>query len=329
MKVVILFFIFLAFGCSSNQSESGDSVSSEALLNEIIERMETESINRIDIDWDDFREQVFEVANQPVTDSSKFHGYERSTLLAIRKALELLDDGHSIYRSTYGQEFRSRVPNRSCIAPNPEVSDIPENIGYLKVSGTRAISYEATGYSASLQNRIKEQDNENTIGWIIDLRGNTGGNMTPMFAGLSSILGEVVTGYFIDPEGNKVMHEIVDNAFWIDGDPTHTLSEPMYELINESPNVAVLIDNIVASAGEAVAVSFKKRPNTKFFGTQTCGISTANYGAPLSNGGMLILTVSTMADIEKELYGGPILPDVLIEDPSEVVEQAVEWLYSL
>lgn len=289
--------------------------------------METESINRARIDWDDFREQVFSVADSSDSDSSTYYGYERSTLLAIQKALELLNDDHSMYRTSYGMTISGS--SHSCTAPFPVVPEIPDHIGYVKVESVKGTGFEATGYSTRLQERIKEQDKKGITGWIIDLRGNGGGNMAPMLAGISSILGEVVTGYFIDPDGNEVMHEIKENAFWINGKSIHVLSNPMYELINDSPKVAVLIDNTVSSSGEAVAISFKKRANTKFFGTSTCGLSTSNYGTPMRNGGMLILTVSTMADREKQLYGDSIQPDIHIENPSDVVYKAIEWLSSM
>lgn len=327
VKILSFGIIMLIVSCTSKQSEFRGTFTSEELLNEIIDKMEAESINRESIDWDDFRNQVFSVANSSASDSNSFYGYEQGTLLAIRKALELLNDNHSMYRTSYGNTIRGNT--RSCTAPHPDIPDIPDHIGYLKVGSVNGTGSETAVYSASLQKKIEKQDNEEIIGWIIDLRGNTGGNMAPMLAGISSILEEGITGYFIDPNGNEVVHEIKNNAFLIDGEPIHKLSEPMYKLSDKLPNVAVLIDNTVRSAGEALAISFKKRPNTKFFGSPTCGLSTANYGTQMQSGGMLILTVSTMADKKKKLYGDSVLPDVFIEEPSEVVEQAIEWLYSL
>jgi len=45
----------------------------------------------------------------------------------------------------------------------------------------------------------------NPAGWIIDLRGNSGGNMYPMLAGLSSLLGEGVLGYDVYPDGRSML----------------------------------------------------------------------------------------------------------------------------
>ena len=42
-----------------------------------------------------------------------------------------------------------------------------------------------------------------TCGWIIDLRGNGGGNMYPMLAGLKPFLGDTVLGAFVGPDKTR------------------------------------------------------------------------------------------------------------------------------
>ena len=98
--------------------------------------------------------------------------------------------------------------------------------------------------------------------------------------------------------------------------------------------VAVLIDSLTASSGEAVAVSFKGRGNTKFFGKPSCGKSTGNQSFVLSNDAMLVLTTSVFADRNKNKYGGKIQPDVVVEN-SQIINNkendiviitAAEWI---
>ncbi|HEY1056102.1 MAG TPA: hypothetical protein VGE24_13240 [Emticicia sp.] len=78
----------------------------------------------------------------------------------------------------------------------------------------------------------------------------------------------------------------------------------------------------MASSGEAIAA----RPDTKFFGMSTCGLSTANQNINMPDGAILYLTVSTMADRTKKMYGKKVTPDV--EDPNQTryIQQAIEWL---
>jgi hypothetical protein len=92
------------------------------------------------------------------------------------------------------------------------------------------------------------------------------------------------------------------------------------------PRVGVLIDCRVASSGEATAISFVGRPDTRFFGTPTRGLSTSNRGFALSDGATLVLTTSFMADRNLVKYGRPVMPDEIIGSPDEGTRRAIEWL---
>ena len=83
----------------------------------------------------------------------------------------------------------------------------------------------------------------------------------------------------------------------------------------------------VASSGEATLISFKARENVRFFGANTCGQSTSNRSFILSDGSRLNLTTSTMADKNKNLYGGAVNVDEVVEQ-NKVIDAAVDWLKS-
>jgi hypothetical protein len=90
--------------------------------------------------------------------------------------------------------------------------------------------------------------------------------------------------------------------------------------------VAVLTDIGVATTGEVLAVAFRGRPNTRSFGTPTCGLSTAVAQVSLSRGGRVGVVTSVMADRTMKKYGAAIEPDELVSDPVEVVSRALAWL---
>lgn len=73
---------------------------------------------------------------------------------------------------------------------------------------------------------------------------------------------------------------------------------------SSSPRVAVL----TAISGEAVAIAFRGRADTRSFGTPTCGLSTSNHTDRLSDGGNLYLTASVMADRSFPMRSSMILP---------------------
>jgi hypothetical protein len=64
------------------------------------------------------------------------------------------------------------------------------------------------------------------------------------------------------------------------------------------------------------------------FGTDTCGVPTANRGFALSDGATLILTVSINADRLFNSYNAPIPPDESVPDAAIVLQRAIDWLRS-
>ena len=294
----------------------GPSAVAGAYVHEVVDVMQRGSINRHIIDWPAFRAKVVSAAS----------GAQRipDTYPAIRVALSLLADDHSLYLTPNGAILSAST--KSCfaapVAPSPPV---PPSIGYVRVRGFSGSADEAVLFATRIQDSIRARDVGDLVGWIVDLRGNTGGNMWPMVAGVGPVLGEGVAGYFIDPDGVATVWEYRGGASWLEGSPLQRVAAP-YALRREDPRVAVLTDNGVASSGEAVAVSFRQRPGTRSFGSATCGLSTANLAYALSDGARLVLTVAVMADRKRTPYGAALQPDELITTADRVVERAVAWL---
>lgn len=286
-------------------------------LDDLIQIMREHSIHRRTIDWTAFRTSVFTAAAGAQSPSQTYE--------AIRVALTLLGDGHSIYFTPGGSVIF--VPRRNCFAQAQATPEIPNDIGYVRVPGFAGGGAAATTFATGLQNSIRNSDRDGLAGWIVDLRGNGGGNMWPMLAGVGPVLGEGLVGHFIDPDGMVTTWEYWDGASLINTLPVVRVNPP-YRLRTGNPRVAVLIDNGIASSGEATAIAFKARPDTRFFGTATCGLSTANVSYTLSDGAVLILTVSTMADRTKALYGDAVTPDEVFAAQDGVVDRAIEWLRS-
>jgi carboxyl-terminal processing protease len=284
-------------------------------LNQLIGVMQTNSINRLKIDWTSLRTTVFAEAGAAQTVPEMYP--------AIRTALRLLGDGHSSYTGANGQTLF--VPNRACSGSGAGTPTVPATVGYVKVTSFSGSGTTAVAFADGVQNAIVAADRDDLIGWIVDLRGNGGGNMWPMVAGLSPVLGEGILGYFIDPAGVESVWEYRNGASLSGGFTAANVTTP-YRLRRPQPKVAVLADNAVASSGEATLIAFIKRPSTRTFGVATCGLSTANRGFPLSDGANLNLTVSVMADRTKARYGDQVVPDEVITDQAQVVARAVAWL---
>lgn len=331
VNVVILLTAVLLTGCAPRANQAAEQQAVEppaaeqpaeaiapeakAHLDEVLELMQTHSINRLKIDWNEFRAQVF----------AKAAGAKsvEETRPAIREALTLLADGHSHYQPKFGGTIAGII--RSCSSSPVSTPELPRTVGYIPVRAFSGTATEAAAYSESIRQTISAGVSQGVTAWIVDLRRNMGGNMWPMITGLSPLLGEGPLGSFIDPAGAAVVWEIRDGHVYYDGQAMPFNIEAQGGL-SAAPRVAVLTDAMTASSGEAVAIAFRGRSATRAFGTPTCGLSTANRGFPLSDGGMLVLTVSVMADRTGTPYGGPVVPDEVIEDPDTVVKRALEWL---
>ena len=289
-----------------------------AYLEQLVGFMQPNAINRLTIDWMTFRSRVFAEAStaQTITDTHP----------AIRVALELLGDGHSSFRSATGTVIA--VPTRNCRGSGATQPTLPATVGYVKVGAFSGSGSEATGFANFIQSNIIAADRDGLIGWIVDVRGNGGGNMWPMVAGVGPVLGEGVIGHFIDPTGVAINWEYRDGAAWAGGTVQQRVDSP-YRLRRERPRVAVLTDNGIASSGEATVIAFRGRPDTRSFGEATCGLSTANQGFVMSDGAILALTVAVMADRTGTPYGDSVPPDEVVTGPGgQVVQRALAWLQS-
>jgi C-terminal processing protease CtpA/Prc len=285
-------------------------------LEQVVTIMQNNSIKRLTIDWTAFRTEVFEAARDAQTITE--------TLPAIRVAIARIGDGHSSYRSISGTVIF--VANRTCSGSGgPSSAGVPDSIGYVTVSAFSGTPTEATAFANNIQSVIRAADREGLTGWLVDLRGNGGGNMWPMVAGLGPVLGDGILGYFFTPTGVETRWEYHDGASWIGSTVAQRVDAP-YRLRRALPRVAVIVDNLVASSGEATYVAFRQRADTRSFGVATCGLSTSNSTFTLTDGATLTLTTAVMADRTRQAYGDRIAPDEVITEREQVLPRAIAWL---
>ncbi|MDH3269747.1 MAG: S41 family peptidase [Gemmatimonadota bacterium] len=289
-----------------------------AYLEDAVNILQLWSVNRYEIDWPSFRAETIADAGGAMT--------IEETYPAIEAAIERLGDGHSFFRR----------PIEGPPAPEgdqPSASRLGE-IGYVDVTRFSGGGADADALASEYHRLIEGVDTLGaTCRWVVDVRGNTGGNMWPMVAGVGPILGEDTVGFFIDPDSLTKSWVYAAGEASID-DVVITAASPSYELETPRPYVAVLTDGQTASSGEAVAVAFRGRAGARSFGEPTWGVSTANSAFPLIDGAVIFLTVSTMVDRTGTIYGAELTPDEIVSrgaktgDPTtdRVLDAAVQWL---
>jgi C-terminal processing protease CtpA/Prc len=214
---------------------------------------------------------------------------------------------------------------RACGASNIGTPTPPGTVGYVRVGTFSGSGAEATAFANAVQGAIAAADRGGLAGWIVDLRGNGGGNMWPMLAGVGPVLGTGRVGYFVDPLGAALPWEYRDGGSWLIGTLFQGIDAP-YRLGQESPRVAVLIDGGTAGSGEAIAIAFRQRPEARSFGAPTCGLTAVTQQYTMSDGALIFLAVGVMADRARSPYGAQLVPDEQVADPREVEQRAVAWL---
>ncbi len=246
--------------------------------------------------------------------------------------LRLAGDKHSNYKTkTMAQDYATR--NR--VAQQPEGKLLPGGIGYILVPAFASISDTAgVNYAARIQNYIRDLDTRQDIkGWVVDMRQNGGGNMSPMMAGLGPLTGEGTLGYFV-----YANTPISKDYAWIYQNGSLSLSKQKdiivkgaYTLHKPDNKIAVLIGPNTGSSGEMTTLCFAGKTNTRLFGQPTAGYVSVNSSVKLSTGAYLYLASGYAADRNQKKYTVNIQPDVLIEpgkdkssDPA--LKAALNWL---
>jgi carboxyl-terminal processing protease len=304
--------------CDTGASDVPEmSQEARSYLDAVVDVMEANALVRKAIDWQAFRRQVYEVAA----------GAQRiqDTYRAIERALTLLQDGHSSFRTVEGPLLFASMP--PCGSPIVDDVSVPADVGYVRIRPFSGGGSDADAYLRSIHQGIAAFDGEDLAGWIVDLRGNLGGDLWLMLAGAGPVLGEGEAGRFVDADGGIQVWEYRDGASWLDGAEMRRVPEP-YTLIRPNPRVAVLTDNRTIIQGEGVAIAFRGRSDTRTFGQATCGVTTHTQPFTMRDGGILDLVVAAMADRTGATYPAGLHPDQVVLGVVPPIDEAVEWLRS-
>lgn len=275
-------------------------VSAHAVLHSAIGTMQANALNADRVDWASERARLLvdDLKSAPAPEA-----YAR-----IASLLDMLGDRHSFLQPpAAAAEYRKHA-----IATDAMASHVSDGVGYLLVPGLRGTDAAAgRTFSAGLCGALSTTAPR---GWIVDLRRNGGGNMWPMIAGLRPLLGAGTIGSFKSRVGGVTAWQSKP----IDGCSLDLSASP----------VAVLVGASTASSGEAVAVAFKGRDHTRFFGQPTAGLATSNQGFPLPDGSMLMLTTAVFVDRAGSAYGDGITPDIRLGVEDDLIGAARGWLIS-
>lgn len=189
-----------------------------AYLSHALDEMQAHALRRGTVDWPQVRaEALARAAHAEIT---------VDTYDAIRFALASLADHHSSLHLTpalENLELERKAREPSAREPSAQAQSFTAFVGRYEPEGrletlggktfalmvvTKCFPENDRQFVANetkLQRLVSDLDGSHPAGWVVDLRGNVGGNMWPMLAGIGPALGEGDDlGEFFDTDGHSL-----------------------------------------------------------------------------------------------------------------------------
>lgn len=237
------------------------------------------------------------------------------TYPAIKKALSVCGGKHSMLMTK--SESQSTSDSYDEVLPTVSLNG---DIAVIKLPDFLGTAEAGRKYAKVAEDFIHE-NRDKIKGVVLDLRGNTGGDMGPMATAVSSLLpdGELMYYHYRSYDVSVTLKDgVISNA--------GTGGKSLYPEEKLNVPVAILTDGMTASSGEALTLCFRGLENTRTFGAPTAGYTSVNMLYSLYDGAQMYLTVAfdkaRTGEIFKETS---IEPDVATDSP---LEAALEWLRS-
>ncbi|HNE29257.1 MAG TPA: S41 family peptidase [Saprospiraceae bacterium] len=334
MKPICLFFFYALFLVRIEAQTPGAAV--RPCLDSVLNFAQQHALKRNEVNWDSVRSLVY----------AKAAGAQNTSELgpAFSALLGALGDDHGrvLYQNnTIGFWYGELKENQKTIDPNmwsavqsglypARAVLLSDSVGYLRLPGLS--TGDNLQMAAEIRWHVNRLIDQGARCWIIDLRGNGGGNIFPMLEGIGPLLGDGPIGSHRDPvERSEFPWSIRDgNFFYGEYEAVHL---PNTMNVPKNARVAVLTSRYTASSGEMVAICFKTRPNTRFFGEKTGGMITITNWVQPCEDLTLTLAAAYCADRTGRIYREYVdvdetVPFLITEEPNDdpAIKQALSWL---
>ena len=222
----------------------------------------------------------------------------------VREALKVAGGKHSFLLTANKVQEANQA---EWIMPSFEKSE--DGVAIITLPAFSGNGEDAKKYA----NTVLDVVSEDLRGVVIDLRGNTGGDMYPMISAVHRFLPDDAILRFKNRGGTSpVSTSYVNRVLGLT--PRERIVCP----------VAILTDSLTASSGEAVLICFRGLDNVCVFGKPTAGYASSNVPLPMPDGSKLVLTVGCDVARTGEIFcDDPIEPDVLSDNP---LTEALAWI---
>lgn len=311
--------IVLAVLLLASAARADDAPDAKAELAAGIAILKTHHMNRDKIDWPAVEAQ----ANAMLGDkTAAVDAYP-----AIRFVIRALGEKHTFLTSAEGAKAQTTGQQSGNIRPpdnrTPEGYSLVGGIGLITLK-THLFSMPADIlYAKAGRDALATFYRAHICRYVVDLRGNGGGNVYPMLNSLQALLGQEPYLYSQDVGQPEKPQTMANAPYMPVGDAA---TDPRQRDVQAAAPVAVLIDRDTASSGEFTAMAFEGRPHTRFFGEPTAGYLTANGHFNLPDGAFLAVSVGWSVDRLHRSYHDTITPDEPMPRGQATVDAAIAWL---
>lgn len=262
---------------------------------------------------------------------------QRDALIEAGAAAETLDEAHELIAaatSDVGGRHSRFLPADEREASYAEAPSAPPAVEATQ-GATVTITVSAIGHDGRLAEEFATAGVEGlaaladaeTCGFVVDLRGNWGGNAFPMLGAVSPLFDTEVVAGFEDRDGNQGWNTVTTaSATSDDGYELRYASDAdIGTSVFAGKPIAVLQDFYTASAAEMVLAAFAGQSNVTTFGEKSNGLATGVEGFMLSDGSEILLTTARFTDRAGAVMPEPIQPDVSAIT-SDAPALAHDWL---
>lgn len=222
----------------------------------------------------------------------------------LRQALAVAGGKHSFIMTSMAAEA---APAENTL-PTVEMRD--DSIAIVVLPPCLGTTEESQRYALSVLEALPEW----LRGVVVDLRGNTGGNMYPMIAAVHRFLPDDILLRFRGRSGSMPinLHFVMQTV-------------GIERLAPLKCPVALLTNDRTGSSGEAVLLCFRGLSGVRVFGSPTAGYASCNATYVLSDGAQMLLTTARNVARTGEVFcDDPIAPDQMSDTP---LEDALIWLH--
>jgi len=311
----ILFLFFLVSAYSQSPSKSA-----KKYLDKVFKIIEDRYIYIDSINIPALKEKCYPLISNALS--------RKDTYQAIDTLLTNLFDHHHIFWRP--EQFTN--PSYFGRLTFPVVELLNESIGYIKIPPIVNQYNQWQLWIDTLQNSMNSFKSHSIKGWIIDLRGNYGGDLPPMITSLYPFLGDTIIYTLKDRNNNSATYRFSLGYYTLEKKGKTLKILPYNKKLGLTKNapVSILIDSKTASAAEMVAIAFKGRSNTIFLGEPTAGLTIGTDGFTLADNAFFTIATGRFYDSKGISYEHSINPDIFIkQEPNKedkTKQMAIDWL---